>query len=255
MYQDFRIISIDTSYAQKTIYITTSFDIDATSVDSSNIQVYDRVTKQEVGLTCKVQETQLVIELAEWPTPEIDYIVAISEIKSVIDDDLIAIDKNKVSFKNAIANTVQITSPTSMQILSDINIEWIEKCPLPNIIFYDNYRIQISTENVFYNIIKDINIKSQSNTLIEDLSYGQYYVRIRVEDNETTGLWSDITTFVFQEAKLEPILDNDTPIYIAPMEIISFPLSGETPSSILIELNTEIDPLTINDIIVIRRDV
>jgi len=254
MYQDFRIISIDTSYTQKTIYITTSFDIDATSVNSSNIQVYDRVTKQEVGLAYKVQENQLIIELTEWPTPEIDYIVAISKIKSIIDDDLIAVDKNKISFKNAIVNTVQITSPTPMQVISDVNIEWIEKCPLPNIISYNNYRIQISTENVFHNIIKDINIKSQLNTIITDLDYGQYYIRMRVENNEETGLWSDIITFYLQE-EVESISEDDTPIYITPIEIISSPFSGETPSSILIELNTEIDPSTVEDIIVIRRDI
>ena len=86
---------------------------------------------------------------------------------------------------------------------------------------------------------------------------GQYYIRARVEstDRKEKGKWSDIITFISINNDTIDTPDDDAPIIIEDIDLVSLPVNGETPESILLEFSGEIDQDSIDNIIVIRRDI
>jgi hypothetical protein len=257
MYQDFSIVTIDTNLKDKSVVITANFDVDPETVTDSNIVLLDRLMRNEVEYSASVEGTVITLSLLEWPTPNVEYILRIQNLKTVLGDSLSSGIRRKVIFKSAICSKAKIIYPAFDEVITDLRLEWQEILVNPTDMYVNSYYIEISTENAFNNLLKHVEVTANTSIDLTDLPKGQYYVRIRVQDSLGYGEWSEVITFVVADHSMppEPPIDpdDDDVIYIPEMNITSSVDNGITPAYILIELDHDIDPASIANIIVTRR--
>ena len=123
-----------------------------------------------------------------------------------------------------------------------------------------SFYLEVSQEANFYNINYKTLVTNQHEIELPVLKAGQYYVRCRAQKDDQYGFWSETITFLIDKtpAKPEAIFDSeddlDEPIFVDDIQILSTPKSGETPTSIMIEFDCEIDSDFLDNIILIRRD-
>lgn len=268
MYQSFSVLSILPNYAEKTIVINTSFDIDPDSVNENSIQLFSKVHRTDENIDFNVDRRTITVMLKNDIIPNTDYIIRVSGIKTILGDELNSGVRRTITFKSMVREVPYIISPSNYEevvdlkvtlkaILEDKDYEAIEN---------KTYFIQIAEDVAFINIVLETStVKPTIN--IKDLKAGQYFIRARVEtiddsNNKDFGKWSDIVSFVSIKEEVPENDNNDNnsndnsePEYIEDLELISKPINGETPESILLEFSGEIDPDFIDNIVVIRRDI
>ena len=193
-----------------------------------------------------------------------------------------------VIFKSTVTSNIKLLSPTNFEIISDKTFRWEEVGEEK----FNFYRLQISTDTNFYNVIVDVTISNKNEiTLGNEVLPGQYFYRIRAEESEEIGRWSETRTFLIKESEETPeevpteesdktntnddiseedphtdepitLHDDETGIVIedlinedkkSPINIIDYPKSGETPSSFSFMFDQNIDPESIK-VSVIRSD-
>lgn len=262
MYQEFRITAIEPSIKTKTINVTTTFYIDPSTVSSSTIQLYEKSTRNNMDLDFEVKGKEIIIKLLKWPEPNIEYVISINQLKTVLDEPLISGTRRKIIFESSIVSRLNITYPAYHEVINDLKIEWEETMPADNQNLVGFYYIEIAKENAFYNILRDFEISNRTSIDIYDIPIGQYYVRGRVQKDGEYGLWSDIVTFTIDtESKSpDPIFDENgdgiaDSIYIPDIEVVAQPQNGTTPKSFIVEFDCPIDPATLQNIVVIRRTI
>lgn len=264
MYQDFRILAIEADIKKKSITIECNFDIDPETL--SEIELLDRNTRNTVGLRSEVKGKVISLVLTDWPSPNSEYIISIQKLKTVLGDELASGIRRKIIFKSSICSTVKVTYPAYDEVITDLKAAWIESVPDASLSKVDSFYVEISTEIGFHNIRKKLEIVGRSELDLTELPDGQYYIRVRAQKDGEYGTWSEVVTFVVGDspAKPGPIFDPQDPsdeqpdiddIYTPVIKIISMPEDGVTPTSILIEFDQEIDPDSIDDIIIIRRSI
>lgn len=267
MYQDFRILTVDTDIKNKSIVITSNFDISSETVTDANVQIYNKETRNNVEYKPILKGKVLTLELLDWPEPNIELVLSVQKLKTVLGDDLVAGVRRKIVFKSSICSKLEITYPSFGEVIDDLKVAWKEVLASSDHEYVNSFYIEISTENGFHNILKHFKTENRNDINLSELSNGQYYVRGRVQKDDEYGAWSEIITFIIGDVSANPgpifdPEDSDTPsddsnddIYTPDINIISRPINGETPKSILIEFDSEIDPDTIAEIIVIRRSI
>jgi biopolymer transport protein ExbD len=201
--------------------------------------------------------------MKEWPQPNIEYIISIQNLTNVLGDALVSGVRRKIIFVSSITSKVQITYPAFNEVITDLKLKWQETAVDPNQPLVNSYYIEISTEANFYNIVKKTEVQDRTEIDLTDVTKKQYYVRVRAQKDGEYGSWSDVVTFVVGDSAdvPGPIFDdgdssvNEEPIFSADMQIVSAPANGETPASFIIEFDCEVDPDSIEDIIVLRRRI
>jgi hypothetical protein len=265
MYQDFSINAVLTDTKTKSIAIAATFDIDQTTVTDSNIQLVDIFNKNNTNITFEVVSKGFVVHLTEWPIPNKEYMIRIQNLKSVTGESLSAGVRRKVTFLSSICSTLEITYPSFNEEISDLKVSWKETPVLVTDTLVNSYLIEISTENAFYNVLRSSEVIGKNSLDLKDLPQGQYYVRGRVQQAGEYGAWSETITFIVKEntnssPQIPGSTNNDDAlededIYKQPIRVVTTPDHGETPSSIIIEFDCEIDPDFLDNIIVIRRSI
>lgn len=266
MYQSFSVISIEPSFAEKSIMIHTSFDIDPTSVNEKTVKVYSKFDGTDSSVEYKVNKKSITILLKDEIVPNTDYILRITnEVKNILGDGLESGVRRKIVFSSGVREIPQILSPSNFEEISNLKValttlkedEEVEDSE-------DNlYFIQIAKDVAFINIVFETTIEDKIADL-KDLPIGQYYIRARVEQlkdgKRECGKWSETNTFVstrqiVDDTEYQPEPEPDEPEYIEEIVLIDKPVNGETPESIIFEFSGEIDPEFIENIVVIRRDI
>lgn len=264
MHQDFRITAIDTDLQKKAIIVESTFDIDPETVNNSNFVLMDRLTRNEVELDFKVDGKTIIASLLAWPTPNVDYILRIEKLTNVLGEELSTGVRRKIQFESEIVSKVKVTFPANNEVIDDLKVAWDEVADEEHKI--GSFYVEVSTENAFHNIIKKTMIGGRHEIDLLDVPKGQYYVRVRAQKDDQYGEWSEVITFLIGEnpSAPEPIYNPTEPdevpieddvIFEGDLEIVSTPETGTTPSSILIEFDREIDPDSIENILVIRRSI
>lgn len=265
MYQDFRILAIDADIKKKSVTIECNFDVDPESI--AEIGLLDKLSRNDVDFRSEVKGKVVSLVLTDWPSPNSEYVISIQKLKTMFGDELASGVRRKIIFKSSICSTVRITYPAYDEVITDLRAAWTEILADPSHASVDSHYVEISTEIGFHNIRKKVEIVGRTELDLTELPNGQYYIRVRAQKDGEYGTWSEVITFVVGDspAKPGPIFDPQDPsdelpdfdndIYAPAIKIVSVPEDGITPKSILIELDCEIDPDSIEDIIIIRRSI
>jgi hypothetical protein len=262
MYQDFSITTIAPSLQDKQVYVNFSMDVDPVTVNDANIEIYDRATRNTVKCGYSVNGKEVQVTLDSWPIPNIEYIIVIQNIKDVLGDDLSSGARRIIMFNSVITSGLKITYPAYDEVITNLLVKWEEVLQEPSATPVGSYHIQISSENSFYNIIKDTTVVGSLQIDISDIVDGQYYVRGRVEKDGQYGAWSEVITFIIgnEPAIPAPIVDptppaGSDPIFDGGIQILKTPEQGATPTSFVIEFDHSIDPSSLTNITIVRRSI
>jgi hypothetical protein len=268
MFQDFRITAVSTDIRTKSILLNTNFDIDPATVNDATVQVYDRVSSIESEIKAEVVNGKdILITFKEWPKPNVEYMIRVSDLKTVLGEPLVSGLRRKIVFESSICSRLAIISPAYNEVITNLKVVWKEVLAESTDTLVGSYYLEISTENAFHNLVRDTIVTSSTELDIRDIPNGQYYVRGRVQKDNEYSLWSDVITFLVgdESANPDPIYDpedgeplpsdDDMPIYNPDIQIVSVSEDGITPESIMIEFDCDIDPASIVDIILIRRSL
>lgn len=283
MYQGFKILTAVTNIQDKTITITTNFDIEPDTVNSENIEIYDRSSKNVLKTDLELLNKTIIVRLLEWPIPNNEYILKVQKLLTVLGDELTAGMRKKIIFKSNILSKLNITYPAFNEVIKDLKIAWEEELQSSDHNYENSFYLEIAEEVNFYNIKRSFNVTDRSEIEIKDLPKGQYFVRGRVQkevindDNQKElhySQWSDVITFIVNDQNLgkedvydptDPVDDKEennttiedieTPIFVDSIEILSQPINGQTPKEFVFVFESNIDPNSLKDIFVTRRSI
>ena len=258
MYQEFLVSVVSTDIRNKTLTIEFSNDIDPASIDDATIQIINRSTRDIVDYSFEVKGKAVSIILLEWPIPNQEYILKVDKLKNILGDILVSGIRKKIIFESSLCSTVTITNPAFNEIIKEMEVKWIEEKQDTEHELVNSYYIEIADDTNFYRLVHKTLVTDQNEVELPALSRGQYFVRCRVQKDEQYGFWSETVSFLVDKtpAKPEAIFDeeDDEPIFIDDMRILTVPKNGETPESILIEFDCNIDSDFLDNIVIIRRD-
>lgn len=257
---NFCINEVTTSLYTKSITINTSFDIDPESVNDSTIKFNEFSSKNLVDYKLEVEGKSIILTLLDWPKPNQEYLLIVNGIKNILGNDLQSGTKRKITFESGITSNISLIHPSYDEVISDLRLEWEEKLVDESAQLVNSYYLEIATENAFNNIIRNTKVQNANTINLADINNGQYYVRIRAEKLNEYGPWSEVSTFIVDSVSNntipEPELNQEyDQIYVPEIGIELKPENGTTPTSFIIRFNREIDPNSINNIVVRKSDV
>lgn len=271
MYNEFSIIAITHSLANKNIIISTNFSLNPDSVNMTTIKVKNSNTGIIEDYTLTVDKKDIVIEFTKTPTPNTGYFVSVTDIKDALDRTLKNHLNQTVVFESTdIKYKVAITKPFSGEAIKN-NIVEINVKATPDDEYIQGYYYEIASDVAFCN---PITLASDSNFVnFTDIPTGQNFIRCRVQDiNDPSihGEWSDIVSFIALNEQCDNECENidDNPIIedllslqeilvdVGPIKLQSIPGNGNTSNSFYLVFDKDIDPSSVPDTIVAyRRDL
>jgi len=254
MFQEFGIVGIQTSLMEKKISIEFSLDVNADTATRDRLLLVNKETGQMPNYTIDITRKVITLELVEWPIPNTEYLLKVQKgITSIVDDELPDSLQRGIVFKSEITSLIEVLTPGDHEKLSELFLSWKEVPVDASENLVNSYCVEVAKENVFYSTVKQSYIHDKQEVAFTDLPAGQYYARVRAQKDGEYGRWSDIVTFIIGSKSVEPEPDDDEPIFEDGLEIVTAPPNGETPKSFLIEFDDDIDPDSIQEIVVIRR--
>nr|DAP54852.1 MAG TPA: hypothetical protein [Caudoviricetes sp.] len=208
MEQHFQLLSISHSLKDKLIHLTFSLDIDEESV-VDNIYLMQEKPRKIVPCKVIVDGRNIDVKLNDWPIPNIQYslIIEPGKILSITEDKLEYLLPAHVEFKSEVTSEIKIISPSNFEEITDgLKVRWKEIGVNPTLRYY----VEISTENTFYNIVFNTVVDKTIQPCVENeytvelptiKTPGQYYIRIRAENEKEYGRWSKIISVVLPKEK------------------------------------------------------
>jgi len=199
-YIKFSVVAIETDLKEQSIYITFNKQVDAESVNTSTITVAVRDTNVSTlanfNLIVNDDLTMVTIKFLDSPRVNTDYVVVLQNtIMDITGNELEKSLFRNVSFKSTVTSDIELVSPANFEVVTDKNFTWKEIGDDP----VNCFRIQVSTDTGFHNLVIDSLVKDQSEiTFGKELSVGQYFYRIRAESGNNYGTWSETRTFLVQ---------------------------------------------------------
>ena len=201
-YIKFCIIAVETSLKDQSIYVTFNKEIDTDTISLQNVilAVNDTVTAPVANFQIIVNDDLKTVKLLLTDTPVVNlpYILVIRDtVKDLEGNNLDKSLFRNVTFKSNVTSDITVNNPANFEIITDQTFSWEETGDNP----VNSYRLQVSSDTGFHNVQVDTLIKDkQSITLGAMLKPGQYFFRIRAEQGEEFGLWSQTRTFLVQQA-------------------------------------------------------
>ena len=244
-YNEFSIQAVIPDLPNRQIIIKTNFKVDPSSVDMKSVAYYDYDNAKLAVYKLEVETKNIYIKLNEYPSSGSRYYLKISGIKDALGRKLATNFDDYIKFTESVTTKVQIISPTSRETYKDRTV--VIRLKISEVMNDLSYRIEISTDNVFYNKITTLlckvpneflNIKDTQFFLVNDdilanqdgvaITFnnglflndelelnttiereGQLYIRARAELNEiTVGDWSEIISFNIYTVSMDSIETN-----------------------------------------------
>lgn len=271
-YIKFCVIAVETVLKDQSVYVTFNKEVDADSLNYQNIILaLNSSTASPLAsydITLGDDLKTLKLHFTDAPIVNQPYILVLQDKISDLEGK--TLDKSlfrNVVFKSSITTDITLNSPANFEVISAQTFSWQENGDNP----VNSFRLQISTDTGFLNNALDTIIKGQTSvTLSVPLKSGQYYYRIRAEQDDEFGVWSEIRTFLVQESdeyKEETVSEDSSvttedevtiedlvgDIRSNVITVEEMPLSGVTPTSFSFLFSEDIDPADIK-ISVVRSD-
>lgn len=303
----FNVTSIVGDYSNKTITIITNFTVDETTVNKKNVKVVDADSGTIVIYKLSTDKKNIIITLKEWPNLNSQYQVNVTDIKDKLGRDLINPLTKLIEFKADTKLKAEIIYPRNneaivrqqnliyfsiKQLNPDGTITVMPRPDLHNIVELPDdvrseledskkaivevesdvkYHFEFASDLAFFNVVKEYYSNDFTDGFIE-LENNQYYMRVRIIENDMPGDWSETVTFVVvpEPSSCEDILTEAQKQYLdevlAPVDfflddeedikIISRSSNGETYPEFYIEFNKDIDLKSLPErIIAYRRNL
>ena len=269
-YIKFCVIAVEVSLKDQSIYVTFNKEIDIDSLTYQNIilaynnSVTSPLAAYNIILNKDLKTLRL--QFVDAPIVNQPYILVLQDKISDLEGN--TLDKSlfrNVMFKSSVTSDIILNSPANFEVISLQKFSWTEKGDD----LVNSYRLQVSTDTGFHNLEVDIIIKDQTDIELNvPLVVGQYFYRVRAEQDDMFGVWSETRTFLVQKSNEyeEDISDsnvdsdNDIPVedLVGDIKDEKFtveetPINGQTPSSFCFLFSDDIDDSDIK-VSVIRSD-
>lgn len=194
----FSITDFFTSLKNKRIILRCNRDIDSDTVTSQNIIVLNKTANRYEIVEIDVDGPHILITLKDWPQPKDEYMLIIQgKIQSIIGEELQSGLIRNFIFDSEVISDIKIIRPSNFERINSLKIEWKETGDK----LENNYYLEISKENAFYNLEFKTEISGKNEIeLFDTLEKGQYYIRIRAQNEEYYGRWSNIVTFLWDNS-------------------------------------------------------
>ena len=204
----FQINSIEASLKEQSLYITLNADVDESTVNDDNLILMNKASRAMIPFDISIDRKVIQLKLKRWAEPNSEYILIVEAgIKSLVGVELESSISRKIIFKSEILNGVRILNPINFESMTDIGelkVRWEETLPPRKKKKYKRYRIEISKDQAFINqaIETYVDISDEVYEMtFNEFSLGQFFIRMRVEDNDQYGPWSEIISFTIKSSK------------------------------------------------------
>lgn len=204
----FQINTIEASLKEQSLYITLNADVDESTVNDDNLILMNKASRAMIPFDISIDRKVIQLKLKRWAEPNSEYILIVEAgIKSLIGVELESSISRKIIFKSEILNGVRILNPINFESMTDIKelkVRWEETLPPRKKKKYKRYRIEISKDQAFINqaIETYVDVDGESYEMtFNEFSLGQFFIRMRVEDNDQYGPWSEIVSFTIKSSK------------------------------------------------------
>lgn len=261
-YIKFCVVAVETDLKEQSIFVHFNKQVDTDFVNEQNITVALRdnsvATLSYFDLFTSDDLKAITIKFRSTPVVNSDYVLVIQNTLQDLEGN--KLDKSlfrSIIFKSTVTSSINLVSPANFEIIKDKKFIWDEIGD--NLI--NSFRIQISTDTGFHNVVIDSTVVGQTDiTFGKELNHGQYYYRVRAEEDDNYGTWSEIRTFLIQEEteyEEKTIGDTDSvtqtdssePTFenlveeenTGSLSLIEGPKSGVTPSSFNFLFSEDID--------------
>lgn len=272
MFREFSCSSISTDARNKSIILTMTSDIDEATVVGDNLQLLDCSTNAFVIIDYSVDGDKIIVTLPRFPVPNSKYTIVLHGIKDIVGNPLKrGTNYYNIEFESSIKTEVKFVSPAFSEEVDNLVFslyEYIDEKDLDNedqIELTGSFFIEVSTDNLFNNIIFTSELIGRNVLPVMELHNGQYYARARVQNQDCYGNWSEVITFVVNNPDdtdkddTDSDIDSDEesddmdPIVYKPLTIVGVPRDGDDIDSFYIEFSDEVDPDSLENIEVYRR--
>ena len=218
LYNQFCITSVKPDLKTKTIVVTTNFKIDASTVNFKTVSLYhyEEDGSQLAEYSLSVDNKSICIILNEYPPTETRFFLKVTDIYDALNRKINYNYGNYVIFNNDVITDITVLSPGYRETFTE-NIIGV-KLGIKDALESGSYRIQVSSDNAFFNIIStvtynatskeletsgdeltisDSNLSESEITFSATVNYnGQLFIRARAEKSETElGRWSETIPF------------------------------------------------------------
>ena len=278
MYNEFSIIGMTHSMANKSIIVETNFKLDPDSVNMTTVKVKNGSTGEMQDYSLSVDRKDIIITFTKMPTPNTRYYVSITDIKDALERTLKNYFNQTIIFETTdVKHKVAILKPFNGEAIEN-NIIEVNVKATPDDEPVNGYYYEIASDVAFCD---PISLTTDSNLVsFTDVPTGQCFVRCRVQDlNDPSifGEWSNPVAFIAlnnqcnnkdHEDLENTNIDNDNPIIddllslqevlvdVGPIQIERIPGNGKTGDSFYIVFDKEIDPSSVPEkIVAYRRDL
>lgn len=221
----FNVTSIVGDYTNKSITIQTNFAVDKDTVNKKNVKVVDASSGTTVVYKLSVDKKNIIIILKDWPNLNCEYQINVTNIKDMLNRDLVNPISKFIEFKADTKLKARITAPKNNEaIISQHNLVYFSleqlnpdgtitvipkpepySIKLPNAISSEEeateevesdvkYHFEFASDVAFFDIVKDYYSSEFTDGCIE-LDSNQYYMRARIIENDMPGDWSETVTF------------------------------------------------------------
>lgn len=204
----FQINSIEASLKEQSLFITLNADVDESTVNDDNLILMNKASRAMIPFDISIDRKVIQLKLKRWAEPNSEYILIVEAgIKSLVGIELESSISRKIIFKSEILNGVRILNPINFESMTDVEelkVRWEEILPPRKKKKYKRYRIEISKDQAFINqaIETYVDVDGENYEMVfNEFSLGQFFMRMRVEDNDQYGPWSEIISFTIKSSK------------------------------------------------------
>lgn len=261
MYKPFRIGRIYTNMNEKTIILQATHHVLEKTVTNKNIQLYEESSRTFLGLNLKVDGKNIIIELNDYPVPNTQYVLIVSNLQNVLEEELDRVFKRNIIFKSRISSKIKITNPSDHETIEEGVIEWIEDNN--DLETVDQYYLEIAKDPAFYEKVIETVVTEKNTFKFNNVNHGQFFVRVRAQDEKEYGQFSETVSFYIGgenipnevvEVDIDSCEDEES-IFSDDLHIIETPIDGHSGKSFKIYFNKDIDPEVARHIKVYRRTI
>lgn len=273
---EFGITDVIASLKEQSVFVYFTLDLDEETVNPENIILTVRdidTGKNDIALyDISVFNNIIQLKLNEWAVPNVRYTLVIQPGTKSITGELLngALIRN-FSFKSDVTSKVNLLTPADFEKIpyKDFTCTWEE---IGNSLTH-NFYLEICKNQAFFDLVLKTSVFGKRSFTTNELEPGQYFIRIRAQQDDEYGYWSPLKTFIVDDSNDEntdtpvnPDEDNngnedlidDGPVIVEDdntndLIIVSTSENGITPLSFEITFNEDID-VSDTKIEVVRSD-
>ena len=218
-YNQFSVVSITPDYSNKQIIIETNFKLDASSVNTATVELYESEIGNKTEYTLTVNMKTIVIQFDDYPKFD-SYYLKINGIKDALQRPLSHYYSDMIYFRSTIKDKLTIIEPMQNETLNNKIVQFTIESTEPIKSEYI-YIVEVSDNMAFVHNVKEftangimlIDEEIPHKNLIQfsaEIEYdGQIYVRARVhETKEIFGEWSEVVSFNLMTANMDSLDTN-----------------------------------------------